>query len=65
MYCKNICALIAVLELNQKTTECIMVVNSPNISLKAVLLHNGKIIPSATVFYISIVKKTYENMKIL
>lgn len=44
---------------------CRLFLNSLKFSLKAVLFHNGKKLPSVPLFYTNNMKESYKNMKIL
>ena len=56
MYCLN---------LNYNPTEWRLFIDSYKLSLKAVLLHNGKRIPSVPIGHAVHMKETYINMKVL
>ncbi|UYV66321.1 hypothetical protein LAZ67_4001324 [Cordylochernes scorpioides] len=47
------------------TEEWRLFIDSLNISMKAVLLHNGNMFPSVPIAHVSNMKETYENMKLL
>ena len=64
VYCGNICAVMDVLDHEQKTTEWRLFIDSSK-TMKTVLLHNGNKFPSVPIAYASNMKETYENSKIL
>ena len=65
VYCNNTCAVMGVLDHGHKTTEWRLFIDSSKTSLKAVLLHNGKKFSSVPIAYVTNMKETYENLKIL
>ena len=56
MYCKKICAVIDVLDHEQKTTLWRLFIESSKTSLKAAILHNGNKLPSVPLAYVTNIK---------
>ena len=65
VYWKNICAVMDVFDHEHKTTEWRLFIDALKTSLKAVLLHNRNKLPSVLLAYVTNMKETYENLKIL
>ena len=63
--CTDIDGLMQALNINHNPLECRLFIDSSNLSLKAVLLHNGNTLPSIHVGPSMHNKESYENMKIL
>ena len=61
VYCKNICAVMDVLDHEHKTTEWRLFIDSSKTSMKTVLLHNGNKLASVPIAYTTNMKETYEN----
>ena len=53
------------LQLEHTSGQWRLFVDSPKVSLKAMLLHNGKKFPSAPLANAVHVKETYENLQVL
>jgi len=53
------------IKVNHNPLEWQLLIDSSNLSLKAVLLHNGNSLPSIPVGHSVHNKESYENMKIL
>lgn len=65
VFCNNISGLLAALNINYKPEEWRLFIDSSTLSLKAVLLHRGNILPSIPVGYAIRMKESYDNMKYL
>ena len=62
--CTDIDCLMQTLSINHNPLDWRLFIDSSNLSLKAVLLHNGNTLPSTPVGH-SVHNESYENMKIL
>ncbi|UYV67940.1 hypothetical protein LAZ67_5002553 [Cordylochernes scorpioides] len=65
VYCNDVVSLMEALGHDHDTEEWRLFIDSSNISMKAVLLHNGNKFPSVPIAHASNMKETYENMKLL
>lgn len=65
VYCNNICSLLNAFEVEHKTEDWRLFIDSSKTSLKAVLLHNGNKWPSLPVAYATNMKETYEDLKFI
>ena len=63
VYCNDIDDLMAALRITHDLDEWILFIDSSKTSLKAVLLHNGIVLPSIPVGHAAHMKETYDNMK--
>jgi len=63
--CTDIDGLMQTLNINHNSLDWLIFIDSSNLSLKAVLLHNGNILPSIPVGHSVLNREPYENMKIL
>ena len=63
VYCNNIDGLMAALRITHDPDEWRLFIYSSKTSLKAVLLHNGNVLPSIPVGHAVHMKETYDNMK--
>jgi len=61
--CNNIDGVMAALNIVHDPDEWRLFIDSSKTSLKAVLLHNGSVLPSIQVGHAVHMKETYENMK--
>ena len=61
--CHNISGLMAALKINYKPVDWRLFIDSSKTSLKAVLLHNGNVLPSIPVGHAVHMKEIYENIK--
>ena len=59
----NVNELMAALNISYDPLEWRLFIDSCNSSLKAVLLHNGNILPSLPVGYTDHMKETYSNIR--
>jgi hypothetical protein len=63
--CTDIDGLMQTININDNSLDWRIFIDSSNLSLKPVLLHNGNTLPSMPVGHSVHNKKSYENMKIL
>ncbi|GBM14537.1 hypothetical protein AVEN_101176-1 [Araneus ventricosus] len=63
IFCNDVDSLFKALGLQHKPQDWRLFIDSSNVSLKAVLLHNGNKHPSIPVGYAVRMKETYENLK--
>jgi len=63
--CTDNDGLIQTSNINHNPLDWRLFIDSPNLSLNAVLLHNGNTLPSIPVGHSLHNKESYENMKIL
>ena len=63
VYCIDIDGLMATLRITHYADEWRLFIDSSKISLKAVLLHNGNVLPSIPAGHAVHMKETYDNMK--
>jgi hypothetical protein len=63
--CNDVDDLMTALNINHKPEEWRLFIDSSKSSLKAVLLHNGNVLPSIPVDYAVNMKESYDNMKLL
>jgi hypothetical protein len=63
--CTDIDGLMQTLNINHNPLDWRLFIDSSKLSLKAVLLHNGNILPSILVGHSVHKKESYENLKIL
>jgi hypothetical protein len=63
--CTDIDGLIQTLNINHNPLDWRLFIDSSNLSLKAVLLHNGNTLPSILIGHSVHNKESYENIKIL
>jgi hypothetical protein len=64
-YCNDVDGLLDVLVKKHKPEECRLFIDSSELSLKGVLLHNGNIHPSIPIGHAVHMKVTYENIELL
>ena len=62
VYCNDIDGLMVALRITHDPDEWRLVIDSSKTSLKAVLLHNGNVLPSIPVGHAVHMKETYDNM---
>jgi hypothetical protein len=60
--CNDVDGLMTALNINPKPEECRLFIDSSKSSVKAVLLHNGNMLPSIPVGYAVNMKESYDNM---
>lgn len=65
MYCNNNQELMEELQLEHTTEQWRVFTDSPKVSLKAVLLHNGNMFPSIQLAHAIHMKETYENLQVV
>ena len=63
MACKDVYGLIKALNMNHRVDEWRLFIDSPKVSLKAVLLHNGNLLPSIPVAHAFGIKESDDSMK--
>jgi len=63
VYCNNIHGLMEAMEIDYKVEEWRLFIDSSKTSLKAVLLHNGNILPSLPISHSIHLKETYGNLQ--
>lgn len=63
LFCCDIDGLMTALEICHDSTDWRLFIDSSKVSLKAVLLHNGNVLPSIPVAYTVDTKETYESMQ--
>jgi hypothetical protein len=61
--CHDIDGLMSALNINHNPAEWRLFIDSSKLSLKAVLLHNGNVLPSLPIGHAVHMKETYSNMK--
>jgi hypothetical protein len=61
--CNDVDGLMTALNINHKPEEWRLFIDSTKSSMKAVLLHNGNVLPSIPVSYAVNMKESYDNMK--
>ena len=64
-YCSDVDGLMQELGIEHRSEEWRLFVDSSQVSLKAVLLHNGNLYPSIPLGHAVHMKETYENMQFL
>lgn len=65
VFCNDICSVMETLGLQHWPDEWRLFIDSSKVSLKAVLLHIGNELPSIPVAYVTDLKETYQNMKVI
>ena len=65
VYCNNNQELMEELQLEHTTEQWRVFTDSPKVSLKAVLLHNGNMFPSIQLAHAIHMKETYENLQVV
>ena len=65
MFCNDVCSVLEFLGHECNPDQWRLFIDSSNVSLKVVLLHNGKRIPSVPLANAANMKESYENMKLL
>ena len=63
VYCNDIDGLMATLGITHDPDEWRLFIDLSKTSLKAVLLHNGNVLPSIPVGHVVHMKETHDNMK--
>jgi hypothetical protein len=63
--CNDIDGVMQILNINYNPLDWRLFIDSSKLSLKAVLIHNGHILPSIPVGHSVHKKESYENLKIL
>ena len=63
VYCNDIDGLMATLRITHDPDEWRLFIDLSKTSLKAVLLHNGNVLPSTPVGHVVHMKETHDNMK--
>ena len=61
-YCNNITGLFQELKIQYEPEEWRLFIDASTYSTKAVLLHNGNLIPSVPVAHSIILRETYDNL---
>lgn len=64
-FCNDVNGLLTELGIQHNPNEWRLFIDSSKLSLKAVLLHNGNILPSVPLFHAAGLKETYETMSII
>lgn len=62
-YCSNIRALFAFYDFHYESSEWRLFIDASASSCKAVLLHNGNLLPSIPIAYSSVMRETYTNLE--
>jgi arabinogalactan endo-1,4-beta-galactosidase len=62
---KDVRGLATALNIHHNREEWRLFIDSPKLNLKALLFHNGKVLPSITVRYAVNKKESYNKMKLL
>ena len=65
MFCSDVCSVMDVLGHEFIPDQWRMFIDSSKVSLRLVLLHNGKKIPSVPLAHAANMKESYESMKLL
>ena len=65
VFCDDVCSVTEVGGHQHDPPEWRLFIDSPKVSLKAVLLHNGNKFPSASLAHAANMKEYFENMKLL
>ena len=65
MFCNDVCSIMEVLGHECNPDQWRLFIVSSKVSLKVVLLHNGKRFPSIPLAHAANMKESYENMKLL
>ena len=65
VFCNDVCSVMDVLGHECNPDQWRLVVDSPKVSLKVVLLHNGNKFPSVPLVHATNMKESYEIMKLL
>jgi hypothetical protein len=65
VYCNNNQKLMEELQLEHTTEQWRGFTDSPKVSLKAVLLHNGNMFPSIQLAHAIHTKEMYENLQVV
>jgi len=65
MLCNDVCSVMEVLDHEYNPDQWCLFIDSSEVSLKVVLLHNGNRFPSVPSAYAANMKESYESMKLL
>lgn len=65
VYCNDVNSVMEILNIEFDPSHWRLFIDSSKTSLKAVLLHNGNVIPSIPLAHAANMKETYDNMKLL
>ena len=65
MFCNDVCSIMEVLGHVYNPDQWRLFIDSPKVSLKVVLLHNGNRFPSVPLAHAANMKESYESMKLL
>jgi hypothetical protein len=65
VFCNDICSVMEALGHQHNTAAWRLLIDSPKVSIKAELLHNGNKYPSVPLAHAVNMKESYENMKLL
>ena len=65
VFCNDICSVMKVLVLEYNPDKWCLFIDSPKVSLKVILLHNGNKFPSVPLAHAVNIKESYESMKLL
>ena len=65
MFCNDVCSVMEVLGHEFIPDQWRSFIDSSNVNLKVVLIHNGNRFPSVHLAYAANMKESYENMKLL
>jgi len=63
VFCNDVCSVIEAIGHQHDPTERCLFIDSSNVILKVVLLHNGNQFPPVNLVYDANTKESYENMK--
>ena len=63
VYCADVGGIMQEFGYSHRSKEWRLFIDSSKLSLKAVMLHNGNVLPSIPIGYAAHMKETYENMK--
>ena len=65
MLCNDVCSVMEVLGYEYNPDQSRLFIDSPKVSLKVVLLHNGNRFPSVPLAHAANMQESYESMKLL
>jgi len=65
MFCNDVCSVMEFLVHEHNPDQWRLFSDSPKVTLKAVLLHNGNRFPSVPLAHAANMKESYETMKLL
>ena len=65
LFCNDVCSVMQVLGYEYNPYQWRFFIDSSKVSLKVVLLHNGKSFPSVALAHAANMKESYESMKLL